>query len=194
MRYHKAQFLQDRNPGVPGIIYKITPENEAVRKLDKVRDLWQTTAQVTGRPIREIYTGNAINLKELSIDHFVPWSYISNDELWNLIPMSRSLNSSKSNRLPVWDQFFIPFAKYQYYLYDLVFSDNAGTKSSKLVTQFNKCKKDNLNALWAAENLYIPGNSQEQFVNILEHNLKPIYETAQMQGYDMWKMETAKKV
>ena len=28
VQYNKAQFLQDRNPGVPGIIYKICPENE----------------------------------------------------------------------------------------------------------------------------------------------------------------------
>ncbi|MBS5284375.1 MAG: hypothetical protein KHY46_10980 [Clostridiales bacterium] len=36
----------------------------------------------------------------MSIDHFVPRSYISNDKLWNLPPLRRSLNSSKNNRLP----------------------------------------------------------------------------------------------
>ena len=55
---------------------------------------------ITKRPIREIYTDREIGLDVLSIDHFVPHSYISNDELWNLIPMSKSLNSSKNNRLP----------------------------------------------------------------------------------------------
>lgn len=41
----------------------------------------------------------------------------------------------------------------------------------------------------ASEALYIPGNTKTQFVNILSHNLKPIYESAQLQGYDMWNMK-----
>lgn len=45
------------------------------------------------------------------------------------------------------------------------------------------------NAIWASEALYIPGNSDEQFINILSHNLRPIYETAHLQGYDMWKID-----
>ena len=121
VQYNKAQFLQDRNPGVPGIIYKICPENEDFRRLEQARDLWKTTAEITGKPIKEIYTGKDIPIEDLSIDHFVPRSYISNDELWNLTPMRRSLNSSKNNKLPPWDEFFTPFARYQFYLYGLVF-------------------------------------------------------------------------
>ena len=34
-----------------------------------------------------------------------------NDELWNLMPMDASLNSSKSNRLPKWNPFFQNFAQ-----------------------------------------------------------------------------------
>lgn len=119
VQYNKTQFLQDRNPGVPGIIYKICPENEEIRKLDQARDLWKAVAKFTGHPIKEIYTGHDIPIETLSIDHFVPRSYISNDELWNLIPMRRSLNSSKNNRLPSWDEFFGLFARYQFYLYGL---------------------------------------------------------------------------
>ena len=133
VQYNKAQFLQDRNPGVPGIIDKICPENEEIRKLDPVRKLWKTTVEITGQPIKEIYTGKKIPLEILSIDHFVPRSYISNDELWNLTPMSKTLNSSKNNRLPAWDEFFEPFARYQYYLYNLIFP----TDESKTVTNFD---------------------------------------------------------
>ena len=100
VQYNKAQFLQDRNPGVPGVIYKICPENEELRKLEQARDLWKTVAEITGKPIKEIYTGKDILIEDLSIDHFVPRSYISNDELWNLTPMRRFLNSSKNNKLP----------------------------------------------------------------------------------------------
>ena len=190
VQYNKAQFLQDRNPGVPGIIYKICPENEDLRKLDQARSLWKTTVEITGQPIKEIYTGKEIPLDALSIDHFVPRSYISNDELWNLTPMSKSMNSKKNNRLPAWDEFFEPFARYQYYLYSLIFPGDVSEKSPILIDKFEKCRKNNVNAIWASETLYIAGNSDVQFMNILSHNLKPIYEAAQLQGYDMWKVNT----
>ena len=188
VQYKKVQFLQDRNPGVPGIIYKICPENEALRKLDQVRVLWKTTVENTGRPIKEIYTGKDILLNTLSIDHFVPRSYISNDELWNLTPMSKSLNSNKNNRLPSWDDFFVPFAKYQYYLYSLIFPSDPNKKLPAIIDQFEKCRKNNVNAIWASESLYIAGNSDTQFISILDHNLRPIYEAAQLQGYNTWKI------
>lgn len=190
VQYNKAQFLQDRNPGVPGVIYKICPENEELRRLEQVRDLWKTTAEITGIPIKEIYTGKDIPIDLLSIDHFVPRSYISNDEIWNLTLMRRHLNSSKNNNLPAWNEFFKPFARYQYYLYRLIFPDERSSQSEILIKKFNKCRKNNLNAIWASETLYIPGNSTTQFVNILERNMKPIYEAARLQGYDTWKISS----
>lgn len=188
VQYNKAQFLQDKNPGVPGIIYKICPENEELRKLEQARDLWKTVAEITGKPIKEIYTGKDILIEDLSIDHFVPRSYISNDELWNLTPMRRFLNSSKNNKLPSWDELFVSFAEYQFYLYGLIFPRERTAQSEILEKKFNKCRRNNLNAIWALEALYIPGNSKVQFVNILEHNMKPIYEAARLQGYDTWKI------
>lgn len=46
------------------------------------------------------HTGQIINPKNLSIDHVIPWSYIFSDDLWNLVYVDRSINSSKSNRIP----------------------------------------------------------------------------------------------
>ena len=188
VQYNKAQFLQDRNPGVPGVIYKICPENEELRKLEQARDLWKTAAEIAGQPIKEIYTGQDIPMDLLSLDHFVPRSYISNDELWNLTPMRKSLNSSKNNKLPSWEKFFEPFAMYQFFLYGLIFPEELAKRSDMLIRKFDKCRRNNLNSIWAIETLYIPGNSAVQFMNILEHNLKPIYETARMQGYEIWKI------
>ena len=37
---------------------------------------------------------------DLSIDHVIPWSYIYSDDLWNLVFVSKSQNSSKGNRIP----------------------------------------------------------------------------------------------
>lgn len=44
--------------------------------------------------------GQKITDKELSIDHVIPWSYMYSDDLWNLVYVHRSCNSSKSNVVP----------------------------------------------------------------------------------------------
>ena len=43
--------------------------------------------------------GGEIENETPSIDHLIPWSYIYNDDLWNLVYTHKSCNSSKSNRL-----------------------------------------------------------------------------------------------
>ena len=87
IRFNKATFIQDRNPGVPGVMYKVAPETEGKHKsLKNARALWIATVEVTGKPLYEIYTGNELSISEFDLDHFVPRSYVSNDKLWNLTP------------------------------------------------------------------------------------------------------------
>lgn len=44
--------------------------------------------------------GKSIESKELSIDHVIPWSYLYSDDLWNLVYVHKSCNSSKNNIIP----------------------------------------------------------------------------------------------
>ena len=176
----KVKFLQGRNPGVPGIVYKADDHEQRTRKLEKVTKLWRSYSEVTSQPIIDIYSGDEIEKDHLSIDHFVPWSYISNDELWNLTPMDKAENSSKSNRLPNWDRFFPRLSDLQFKLYSAIYSHD------EVYHAFDKCRSDNLNAIWASEQLYKKGNSKETFYNILEHNLHPIYDSAKIQGFAEW--------
>lgn len=46
------------------------------------------------------YTGQKIVEKNLAIDHVIPWSYLFSDDLWNLVYVDRSYNSSKGNKIP----------------------------------------------------------------------------------------------
>lgn len=64
--------------------------------------------------MKEIYGGNILTEKDISIDHFVPWSYVAHDEMWNLNPTTKSINSSKSNNLPDWDTYFNKLARQEY--------------------------------------------------------------------------------
>lgn len=186
LRFNKALFIQDRNPGVPGVMYKVAPETEEKHKsLKKARKLWIATVDVTGNPLYEIYTGSELSIEEFDLDHFVPRSYVSNDELWNLTPMAKKLNSSKNNKLPA-KGYIKNFVEYNYYLYSLIFDNGNKDQAAILKHCFDQCENQHLNAVWATEKLYIPGNSKEQFENILEENLSLVYDSAKLQEYEMW--------
>lgn len=85
------------NPEVPGLVYKLAPMDEKIRKLPHVRKLWEGIFDVF--EVKDVFTGKPVNTKQYDIDHFIPWSFVMNDELWNLMPMDSSLNSSKKGFL-----------------------------------------------------------------------------------------------
>lgn len=154
------------------------PQKDKQRKLKYVRELWNSISEIV--PIIDIYTDKPIKKNVFDVDHFIPWSYIANDELWNLMPMNSSLNSSKSNNLPKWDRYFKLFAHNQFIMNQLVLSNGS------VKTIFLKCQRDNLVMPWSLEELYLQGQQEEVFISVLEKNLRPIYDSARMQGYNIW--------
>lgn len=178
IQFEKLKWLQNNNPEVPGLVYKLK-HGEGVRKLDNVKTLWNAVFRITS--VRDIYLGIELDAHDYDIDHFVPWSFVMNDELWNLIPMNSSLNSSKSNNLPEWNKFFCTFAQNQYMLYSKVW------EREEIRCLFDKCYKYNLHSLWAQQELYREGNSFDEFKSILSKNMRPVYDSALRQGYSLWK-------
>ena len=90
-----ARFLEVRNPGIPGIINKL--ERPQDRDLTKARLFWNEVMGI--RPIHCLYSGTDLS-NGYDIDHFIPWSFVTHDLIWNLIPVSRAANASKSDSLP----------------------------------------------------------------------------------------------
>lgn len=178
IQYEKVKWLQNNNPEVPGLVYKLAPMDEKMRKLSNVHKLWEGVLELS--EVRDVFTGEAVVSKQYDVDHFIPWSFVMNDELWNLMPMDSSLNSSKSNRLPKWDPFFERFAANQFILYGFIHSKEGIHKL------FEACYRDNLHSIWAGQELYRKGNSQEEFFNILQKNMQPVYDSARRQGYEVW--------
>ena len=179
IQYEKVKWLQNNNPEVPGLVYKLAPMDEKMRKLNHVHKLWEGVLEF--REVRDVFTGEAVQHGKYDVDHFIPWSFVMNDELWNLMPMDSSLNSSKSNRLPKWDPFFSKFAKNQYLLYGLIHEKEGIRKL------YESCYRDNLHSIWASQELYLRGNTEDEFYNILEKNMHPLYDSARRQGYEEWK-------
>lgn len=50
---------------------------------------------------------------------------------------------------------------------------------------------DNLHSIWANQELYRKGNSKDEFYHILEKNMRPVYDSARRQGYDVWNTNIA---
>ena len=173
-------FLQTRNPNVPNIPNKLI-KPECRDSLTKQRAFWNTVIQTNGQ-LTCIYTGQELYVGNYDLDHFIPWSFVMNDELWNLMPMDSSWNSKKSNKLPKWDRFFNRFAGNQFVLYELLF------KKPGIHKLYEACYRDNLHSIWANQELYRKGNSKEEFRVILEKNMRPVYDSARRQGYEIWNL------
>ena len=186
IQYEKVKWLQNNNPEVPGLVYKVLPMDEKMRKLGKVRKLWEGILDI--RDIADVFTGRIIAAGQYDIDHFIPWSFVMNDELWNLMPMDSSLNSSKSNRLPQWDPFFRRFSDNQYLMYMLI------QEKPGIHKLYEQCWRDNLHSIWAGQELYRPGNTRESFDAILSRNMKPVYDSARRQGYEIWQLRAPQGV
>lgn len=178
IQHKKLLWLQGINPEVPGLVYKLTPADEKKRKLENVRELWDSVIRL--QPVVDVFTDSIVEIGKYDIDHFIPRSFLMNDELWDLMPMDSSLNSSKNNKLPDWEAYFGGYAKNQFDMYELKQSN------SKIRSAFEKCYKDNMYSMWASQELYKDGNSKTEFISILEKNMKPLYDSAKRQGYRPW--------
>lgn len=119
--WNLSLYLQARNPNVPDIPNKLI--KDAVRNgLSQQTNLyWKLVFQELGS-IDCIYTGKRLSLENnnYSIDHFVPYSFVSHDLIWNLYPIDKSENSRKSNYLPNIKTHFDAFYKLQNQAFEIV--------------------------------------------------------------------------
>ena len=184
INYNLIGYLQRRNPSVPGIPNKLSAPQSRI--LEKAKKYWHVVSEVyamEGHPLSEIYGGVTVPEKGMSIDHFVPWSYVAHDELWNLSPTTKSINSSKSNNLPDWNMYFARLAQLEYKAYDLTSSHS---QVGELKGRYSECVDEHVNDLNVREKLYRPGLTEEQFINALEDIVKPVYNAALNLGFGVW--------
>jgi hypothetical protein len=90
-------YLEKNNLNTPAISRKIS-QTTARNSLAKQTELWKRF--ILNNECRCIYSGSVLKPEGFSLDHFAPWSYVCHDELWNLIPTTKAINSSKSNSTP----------------------------------------------------------------------------------------------
>ncbi len=176
-RYSLIRYLQRRNPSVPGIPDKLEPPAE--RNLADVAKYWRSVLEI--RQLKEIYGGTILEKDDISIDHFIPWSYIASDELWNLHPTTKAINSSKSNNLPDWDKYFLPLCRIEYASYQIM------QNYPQLKDSFERLAKSHCTSIETKERLYSrKGLSIDSFSASLKEVLEPQYRTAENCGFRTW--------
>lgn len=90
------------------LLEKINPEDMTSRLLDKLelatpkRNNLSVYCQILFEEFQEcncFYCGKKLN-KSIHVDHFIPWSFVKDDKIWNFILTCPSCNMKKSNKLP----------------------------------------------------------------------------------------------
>lgn len=170
-----ACFLQKRNPNVPAIMFKL--KQPVQRDLAKPKEIWGKIIQAKG--VKDIYTGkeftceNYENHGVLSIDHFIPWSFVMHDEMWNLVPTFKNINSSKNDKLLKYENYIDEFCKIQYSGFSYI-CDN----------KYNTFLEQYIDAL-RVEKIYdyYKNTNEAKFSEDLKKNIYPIYQIAENQGF-----------
>jgi hypothetical protein len=127
--WNLSLFLQKRNPNVPDIPNKLIKSITRSSLAKQTNDYWKPVFQELGS-IECIFTGNKLIFEEkkYALDHFVPHAFVSHDLIWNLIPIDKSFNSSKSDKLPSIDKYFDKFFNLQKVAFEIVKCQNSKNK------------------------------------------------------------------
>lgn len=93
--WNLANFIQQRNPNVPNIISKLVKPIER-GNLAEHRKFWNAYLSEQGN-FHCIYTDSLLRKGSYDLNHFIPWSFVAQDYMWDLLPIDSGINSSKSN-------------------------------------------------------------------------------------------------
>ena len=92
------KYVEKNNPYVSNISLKLFKPEQ--RKLSEPTKLWKNYIEIKGDETKSVFENKLlINLNNLAIDHYLPWSLVTHDKLWNLHPIEQEVNSSKSNKI-----------------------------------------------------------------------------------------------
>ena len=187
--YNLILFLQNKNPSVPAIPLKLEPPIE--RNLVNAKKYWNNV--IKNIRIKEIYTGEYFTEEKykengpLSIDHFLPWSFVGHDELWNLVPTFRNINSSKSDSLPRYDIYIEDFSEVQFQGIDFIRKQR---ESRKYIEEYLSIDKTlDIKAIMNVNSEL----NKDKFIHDLKAMINPLYQIAYNQGFHEWTYNISNK-
>ena len=89
-----AKFLEKINRTLPRLVAKIELDVMERGSLAEYRKIFSVHTQNC------FYCGGRLERRYTHVDHFIPWSYIFDDDAWNLVLACQACNCKKSDSLP----------------------------------------------------------------------------------------------
>jgi hypothetical protein len=99
INYRWTQKLEQLN-SAPKIAQKVRGTHRGKIKRGNLQKRFGPLLDVENADRKCFITDDPIPQGEVSIDHVIPWSYLYSDDLWNLVYVNTSANSSKNDRIP----------------------------------------------------------------------------------------------
>ncbi len=167
--WNLLSYLQKNNPTVPNIAGKLfAPQT---RNLTRARKFWDMVFDEYLN-LSCIYSDSLITKSDYSIDHFIPWRFVTHDLYWNLIPTPKFINSSKSDSLPSLEKYFDKFAKTQHQAFKIIFK----RKQMKLLEDYSN--------ICHCELIDIYEMSEQNFKERLYSSIAPLTQIAENIGFE----------
>ncbi len=171
--WNLTQFLQVRNPNVPAISNKLR-KPEQRDSLSPQHRYWDMVINIGGS-IKCLYTGKELCQGGYDLDHFLPWTFVSHNLNWNLVPSDGSINSSKSNKLPDLDIYLSKLAEIQHYSLRTCINANKTPKTLEDYLSLGYAPRD------------LADMDDDQFMEVFEKTFKPMNQIALNMGYSTWR-------
>lgn len=169
--WNLCRYLQNKNQNVPNIPGKIIRPVKR-ESLSKQKKYWEIIIRVSNN-LKCIYSGEQLKQSNLHIEHFIPWSFVAHNLMWNLVPVIPTANSQKSNYLPAIEK----------YLYDFVSIQKIGIKIIYEMNPSDKILEDYLLLGSLEDIIHMPDKKLFQQYSAV---INPLIQTALNMGYKYW--------
>ena len=165
IKYKLVHYLERRNPGIPAISLKL--DLSVNRNLSGQRKYWIKFME-TGK-VFDIVSGKQVDPFNFHLDHYIPFSFLLHNQIWNLTPLEPSHNLEKSDILPDWNKTFDIFSDNQHRFYSWAFENSRKTVLDEYLNVLKDLRDFNL----------------EDFALKLSGTLKPQWLAASGMGYSL---------
>jgi hypothetical protein len=166
-------YLQTKNPGVPAVLDKLVKPAQR-QSFSRQREYWNIVFKKHAS-LECIYTHKSLNAGNYDLEHYVPWSFVTHNLIWNLIPADRAINSSKSNKLPP-EKYLQAFVYTQQLGLTTIYHQNS---NHKLLQDFNS---------FGAPVSEIIRLEDNKLFELYKNQLNPQLQIARQLGFGEWEV------
>lgn len=167
------RYMQKKNPAVPAIPEKLIPRLKRPAIPSTIKKDWEGFMQKNDLVC--IFSKQPVIFGGYELDHFLPWSLVAHNERWNLLPITKTMNQAKSDKIPKLDSFLEPFVDRQLdFLMYLQEGLEGDAFQKKVETYFVDLGLENDSDLLNKKNL----------LKSYESHMKPLAQIALNQGFE----------